>query len=141
MKILTLVLLLFLIGCINDNGNLYYIRFTNVSRLGRGSYVYYKGVNVGKVESIALSKNLETIVGIKIDKKFKLTKSSQFSLVPLDSFGSQVIEVSGSMVGEYLTEYDTVDGVRIVKKPLKDVDSTDVKFIMDSVLKVKVKEN
>lgn len=141
MKIGSMLLALTMIGCSHDEANHYFIRFKNVRSLAESSPVYCNGVTIGRVESIELSENLEVIVGVEINKKVKLKKSLQFALVPLSSLGSQAIEVSGAMEGDYLNEWDTINGVSIVKKPLVDIDSTDVNFIMDSILKVKFKPN
>ncbi|MBN1225205.1 MAG: MCE family protein [Candidatus Aminicenantes bacterium] len=97
--ILVVVLAVFLIPKLSDQGEVYYINFkeTSVNGLYVGSPVKYQGVEVGKVDRISVNhEDLNSIlVHTKLRKQFPIKKDMTATLMYMGITGQKFVELSG----------------------------------------------
>jgi phospholipid/cholesterol/gamma-HCH transport system substrate-binding protein len=65
-----------------DNDNSYALKavFSNVQGLSAGNAVWLSGISIGKVESLELMDNGDVMLNLRIEKKYKIHKESQFTI-------------------------------------------------------------
>jgi len=93
-------------------GDNYYVigaRFHSVSGLKEGAYVEMAGVEIGKVESIALDyEELEAVVEMKIEKGIVLTDDAIASIKTAGIIGDKYIKISPGGSEEVLKSGDSI---------------------------------
>lgn len=88
-----IVLLIVVFACSCVDKTQYKIVFENAEGLTKESSVFYKGIEVGNIESITLNENNQILVAISTDREFKLPENARFVLFSADLFGNKGIDV------------------------------------------------
>jgi len=106
-KIILTLFLSLLISCNTDSYNIF-IEIDNAYGIDKGTKIFYKGKEIGKINEINIFKN-RVLAMSEINDEIKIPENSKFEIISTDLFGTKAFEIICNKYSKpYLKNNDTV---------------------------------